>query len=361
MNFFKVGIAISVAILANWSVLANAEDERTGRYQELIEQSKTESGLIVYSNMPDWMWKPFRNLLSERYPWVRLQTTDLGGELWERYYAEASANTRTADIITTGAPDRWLDFADRGEVLAYQSIEDPHLPEWSRPKPGLYTLAVNPAIIIWNRFQVKTPPKTLVDLAAMARETPEILKGKITTYDAAASPFGVAMFATWLRGEGNNWETLKPIGLLARPETGAGAMRDKTASGEYSIGFFAASAGIPKLEEPAMKQLVGYDYIYDGTPVSLQGIAVTKHAASPNTAKIVMDLMLSRQGQIAFAQGGFTAYRDDVDQADVPYPTLGTVRQKVGEKNILFNSYDRGQIRSWPAVTKAWRAVFGRP
>jgi len=45
-------------------------------------------------------------------------------------------------------------------------------------------------------------------------------------------------------------------------------------------------------------------------------MAVTKHAASPNSAKLLLDYILSAEGQIAFAKGGLTAYRPDVaDQA----------------------------------------------
>lgn len=326
-------------------------------YQALIDGSKAEQGVLLYSNLPALVWKPFRDLVAKTYPWIKFESTDMGAELWERYYAESAAGTRSADIISTTAPDRFADFIDRGHMLPYVSRETPSLPGWSRPETGLYTISASPAIIMYNRMLVKKPPTSIREIAAMAKADPK-LKGRISTYDAAANPFGTAMFATWLEGPGNDWSTLAAIGPMTRPESGVGVQREKLMTGEYQVAFFASSVTLVSLERPEVKRLIGWNYVTDGTPVALQGALVTKASKSPNSAKIVLDLMLSREGQRALAQTGLTPYRDDVAQEGLPFNTLKTVREQLGDKNLIYYSYDRKKVAGWPEVVKRWKETF---
>lgn len=327
-------------------------------YAAMVEAAKSEQGLLVYSNLPISTWKPFRDLLAKTYPWLKFQAVDMGAELWERYFAESAAGTRTADLISTTSPDRFADFLARGEVQPYVAREIDALPAWSRPAPGLYTISASPAIIIYNRLLVKTPPESIRDIAAMAKADPQGMKGKISTYDAATNPFGLAMVANWLEGTGNTWATLEAIGPLTRPETGGAVLREKVSTGEYKMAFFLSSVSLTALERPEIKRLVGWSYIKDGGLISLQGAAVTKAAKSPNSAKIALDLMLSREGQRALAMTGLTPYREDVAQEGLPYDTLNTAREKIGDKNLIYYTYDRAKLAAWPEVAKKWKAVF---
>lgn len=253
-----------------------------------------------------------------------------------------------------------MDFIQRGQVLPHEAREMEALPAWSRQHPGLYTISASPAIIMANRTHLPNPPTSLAAIAELARARPRDLTGRITTYDAAANPFGLAMFATWIEGRGNTWDTLAAFGPMTRPETGIGAQREKLTTGEYSISFFANSVSIPPLEQPQLRRLISWSYVGDGTPVSLQGAVVTRAARSPNTARIVLDLMLSREGQIALARSGLTPYRDDIGQDEVPFNTLRTVRERIGEENLLYYSYDPAKVAAWPEVLRRWRTVFRR-
>lgn len=327
-------------------------------YQAIVEASRSESGVLVYSNLPEFIWKPFRELLARTYPWIKLETSDMGAELWERYFAESAAGTRSADIISTTAPDRFVDFIDRGEMMPYVSRELDALPAWSRPEPGLYTISASPAILMYNRLLVKTPPESIRDISAMAKADPKGMKGRISTYDAEANPFGTAMFATWLEGPGNDWSIFEPIGPLTRPESGGAVQREKLMTGEYKVAFFSNSVSLVGFERPEVKRLVGWSYVKDGTPVSLQGALITKRAKNPNSAKLVLDLMLSRDGQRALAMTGLTPYRDDVAQDGLPFNTLKTVREQIGDKNIIYYTYDRKKLAGWPQVVKKWKSLF---
>jgi ABC-type glycerol-3-phosphate transport system substrate-binding protein len=102
----------------------------------VVEASKSEAGILVYSNLEPEFWEPVLKLFNEKYPWIKVEATNMGGDLWEKYYAESATKTRTADLILTGGADRWLEFIDKGEAVPYVSPHTADLPEWSRPFPG---------------------------------------------------------------------------------------------------------------------------------------------------------------------------------------------------------------------------------
>src|SRR5690606_13294167 len=144
--------------------------------------------------------------------------------------------TRTADLVLTAGVDRWLEFAEKGQIVDYVSPEADSLPDWSKPLPGLYTASVDPIIIAFNKFLVPEDkwPRSVADIAALAPDYP----GKVSTYDAAANPFGLSLFWTWDRNHPDSWEQMETIGASSRPERSAGTIRDKVISGEYALGLF---------------------------------------------------------------------------------------------------------------------------
>ena len=80
----------------------------------------------------------------------------------------------------------------------------------------------------------------------------------------------------------------------------------------------------------------------DAQIVAVRPIAVTKHAASPNSAKLLLDYILSAEGQLAFSKGGLTAYRPDVaEQAPLH---ISKVSQAVGGDDKLIFSRPEADI-----------------
>ncbi len=120
-------------------------------------------------------------------------------------------------------------------------------------------------------------------------------------------------------------------------ESSAGRMVDATLAGETLVGFFVSAISVlPRF--PAAQEVLGWSLISDGTPVIVRGMGVTKKAQAPNAAKLLMDFIMSSTGQLAFANGGLTAYRADVaDQAKIH---LSKLSAEVGEGNLAFFTFD---------------------
>ncbi|QRM32659.1 ABC transporter substrate-binding protein [Microvirga sp. VF16] len=348
----KAGLTVCFTVAGLFSTQAEIKDNPA-----LVEASKAEKGVLVYSNLEPEYWEPVLELFASKYPWIKVATTNMGGDLWEKYYAESSTKTRTADLILTGSADRWLEFADKGEIVDYVSPHTPDLPAWSRPLPGLYTASTDPFIIAYNKFLIAKDkaPKSLADIARLAPG----LKGKISTYDAAANPLGLSLFWEWNKANPGKWdEVIKPIGVSSRPERSAGTIRDKVLTGEYATGIFLSGVNIPRLSRPDAQKVVDWAFPADGTPLVLRGLALTKAASSPNSAKLLLDTLLSRAGQIALAKGGVTPYRADVKKEDVPFFSYSAIVDQIGAKNVIVVGYDRDLMANREAFTAKWKDAF---
>ncbi len=310
-----------------------------GADQQMVDASKNEKdGVLVYSIMSENNWKPVLEGFNAKYPWIKVTTTDLGAyEVFERYYTEAAGNARTADIIATTAPDGWINFVKKGEVDPYVSKEDANIPDMGKIDKGVYAVSTDPMVFVWNKALLPDPPKTMADLVSVIQKDSAKFQGKLITYDAAGEGFGYGLNWFYTKAKGDEgWKTLQALGT-AKPklQTSGGKMIDSVVAGAAILGFFVSNITVqPRLAQAG--QLLGYSFVPDAQIVAVRPMAVTKHAASPNSAKLLLDYILSSEGQIAFAKGGLTAYRTDVaDQAPLH---LSQVSKAVGGDDKLIFS-----------------------
>src|SRR5438874_1962194 len=154
-------------------------------YNDIVEASKKESGLVVYSIMSKTNWQPVLDDFKKLYGWIDVDAGDLdSATIFDKYYSESAGNVRTADMIITSSPDAWQDFIKKGEVQEYKSPEDDKMPSWSKLASGVYTVSSDPMVFIWNKKLLTTPPKTMAELGDMAAKDPgKFTSGKITSYE----------------------------------------------------------------------------------------------------------------------------------------------------------------------------------
>jgi iron(III) transport system substrate-binding protein len=133
----------------------------------------------------------------------------------------------------------------------------------------------------------------------------------------------------------------------------------KLGSGEYRIVYFMSGIVVfPKLRDPATAKVLGWSFIEDGTPVFMRMMAIPQGAPSTNSAKLMLDFILSHDGQAAFGRGGLTPYREDVKKDEVAYFTLNSIKAEIGEKNILFIDYDPALIKDLDKFIARWKQAY---
>lgn len=330
-----------------------------------IERSRSEDDLQIYSNIAAYNWGPVLETFRSRYPWIKVEALDLGpAEAFERYYSESSVKHRTADLIAVAAPDSWMRFMDRGQVEPYVAADSAALPAWSKPAPGVYTISTDPMVMVYNRLLLKANeqrPDSLDQLAALVRSSPGLYAKRLTTYDATSHPFAYALHWAYVNKRGPKaWETLRTLGPQTRPEGGGATMIEKITAGEYVGAYFASSVTfLRRMKEESRERVLDWSLLRDGTPVMVRNIAITKASSHKSSAQLFLDFVLSRAGQIAVAKGGLTPYRSDVSKSEVPFLTFDSIRESIGESNMIVVGCDRAMLTQQDQFLKQWRAAYG--
>lgn len=320
-----------------------------------IEASRDEGKVTVYGNPSTDQWEPVLAAFNEEYPWIEVETFDLGGtEAFQRYLTEESTGSATADVIVNTHGAGWLDLIERGQVVDYVDPELADMPDFAVAAPGVFALSVDPLIGIFNTraFPEEEQPDSLAELAAMGEE----LDGKIGTVEVENGQAGLGTWGyTEARGE-EGWEVLESIGPHTGVESGSGTLLGKLQSGEYVAAFMASGSIRALIDTTETGDVLNYRYLTDATPLPTRGMAVTTAADSPNAAKVFVNFLLSQEGQTASCAGGFTPYRDDVECPQ----DLAAIEEIVGEGNALVVGYPSELTTGLPEMTTRWNEAFGR-
>lgn len=333
-------------------------------YAKLVDAARSEKELLIYSNIAEYNWHDILGGFKRKYPWIKVQALDLGPtESFERYYSEVKSGKRSADLLVVAAPDAWQRFVKNDGPEKYVSPETDKVPEWTRPFPGVYTVAIDPMIIIYNKALMKPAeyPDSLAKLAATAAADPARFRHKLTTYDSTSHSFAYAIhWAAVDHGKMGGWSTLEKLGPFTRPESGGSTMLDKVMSGEYLASFYTSGITVfPRMKDPGRDKILGWALPKDGVPMMMRGMAVTSGSQHKNAAKLLLDYMLSHDGQVNAGKGGMTPYRPDVAETEVPYETYNKIATQVGgEQNMIRIDYDPRLLTDYDAFNKRWAGIF---
>ncbi len=122
------------------------------------------------------------------------------------------------------------------------------------------------------------------------------------------------------------WTAMQAIGPNIRFEQTAGAIVDKVITGEYLVGLYLPESLVPKLDAQRGR-IMGIALPDDGTPMSPRSMGIMRKAQSPASAKLLIDFLLSREGQIAIAKGGIIAFWPGIEK-EAGMSTLETLQRE---------------------------------
>jgi iron(III) transport system substrate-binding protein len=321
--------------------------------------------LLFYSTISTSQFQPLLDAFHNLYPWLEVQYLELSpDEAIERYLSESGTGSPTASLLFSAAPLSWMRVIQKGEMIDYTSPEKSYLLHQESPHPGLYAAGNDPLILIWNKLLVpeELAPTGLADLVAKVDAHPDVFRN-IASYAVDKNGYAYAAHHALVQHHGDKiWDWYKILGPHNRYESSIGVVVEKIMSGEYSAGYVvpAATALVTLAKNPAAGKVYGVNYISDGDPVSIRSIGAVKSGTSPNAAKLMLDFILSKEGQKRYGQIGRPPARTDMTSADIGGgATLQEVIDEIGKENLLFLDADASLIDDYDSVVKRWKEASG--
>jgi iron(III) transport system substrate-binding protein len=356
-------LALSAAMLA--AVLAGAAGARPtagafaaakkpGPLAALIKQSKKEDGLVFYGNPPTANFNALVERFHYYYPWIKVTSYDLDDNtIFSKYASEAAQGVRTADILIASAPNLWVYAARKGYAMKFTPADIDKYPSFVKQYPGVFVMSPDPAITVYNKLLLKDKVPNSVTEIASETDTYDKLAGY-----TADNTFGYTGLYGYVQKKG--WANLEKIGKRLKPQTGVAGQLQLVAQGGAVAAFLTSpTARFTIKSNSQFSQILDWTYSTDATPLVTRGIAITKKAKSPASAKLFLDFVYSKAGQLAMCDAGFTAFRNGYTPPNGCTNTLADVYKKVGQKNVYVPGFTTKFVNDRPAFTKRWHSIFG--
>ena len=258
---------------------------------KVIEAAKKEGELVLWTASNLQQVTKVVQQFEKKYPFLKTNVYRSGAvSLQSRIITESLAGKHSWDV-TNFSSEGIMGLIERKLVAAYKSPERDMLYEdvIGRDREGYWTpIYLQPTILGYNTTQVKKSdaPRTYDQLL-----DPKWRGGKISV-DTDSHDLLLGLSLAWGRDKAVTY--LKKFAanhpLVAR----GGSLRvQQVVSGEYPL--LLASAN---LIQAAKHQGAPIDWvIIEPVPVGLETIMLAANGAHPNTGKLYIDFLVSREGQ----------------------------------------------------------------
>lgn len=281
--------------------------------QDLIEQAKKEGEAVLYTTMPVGEFQIFNQAAKEKYPFLNIRHVRINsGNQAPKVLLEHKAGKMQVDVIGNNlAAMRY--FKEQGVLAKVDSPEISQLVKGSADPDGywagitsdLYITAYNTKFLALDKV-----PRSFDDyLEARWKDQIAVNRGV---------PDGLIGMLE-LRGEDKGMAYMRRLGRQGlRPVDGFTHMTNLLAAGEYPLAIFMQVSKIDAMK----KRGAPVSWLPTGpTLATLSCIGVTKNSPHPASARVLMDVYLSVEGQRALTRAGKIPARrgikspsDDIDR-----------------------------------------------
>jgi iron(III) transport system substrate-binding protein len=211
------------------------------------------------------------------------------------------------DLVISSAMDLQMKLANDGYAAAFSSDAVDGLPDWARWRDRLFGFALEPVVLLASRKGLDglAMPHTRRDLIDLLRDNPGRFNGRIGTYDPVVSGAGYLFATQDARQSDTFWRLAEVMGRLnTRLYCCSGDMirdlRDGRLVLAYNVVGSYAATSLPNNPDAAMIELE------DFTVALLRTAFIPKTAPRPDLGGLLMDFMLSAEGQrLTVADTGF--------------------------------------------------------
>ena len=286
-----------------------------GSYPDINSQAQQERQLVIYGVMhADAAVEDLLSHFHERYPFLEIRNSDGdGAKTYRRFIQEVSKGQSSADFIWSSAMDLQEKLINDGYSMSYTTPEMAALPSWAHWQNLGYGVTLEPIAFVYNSRYL-TPaemPRTHAGLDAMLSSQPAKFQRKIAAYDPEKSEVGMLLFSQDVRVTKDTWNLFERLGAEdAQLYTTSRDMLSAILDGRQWMGYDVIASYALELQKAHPELVIVYptDYVLDLSRVGF----VTAQAKHPNSAKLFLNFLLSREGQSILKRHGMGPVRNDL-------------------------------------------------
>ena len=216
----------------------------------------------------------------------------------ELYEAAIEGRLQDVDVLMSSASDLQIRLANDGYAQSYASPYAARLPSWAIWRHEVYGFTFEPAVIVYNpkRFAEAAVPRSRQDLLRLLEQDPLRLRGRIGTYDIAASSLGYLLAEQDELVSSNFWGLANAMGQAGvRLAATSAEILDAIERDELDIGYNIL--GSYALSRQAAGRPIGVVFPQDYVLVLARSVLIARTAPNPDLARALVDWLLSPAGQ----------------------------------------------------------------
>ncbi len=310
---------------------------------KLYEAAKKEGELMVYNVQTTNDWEQTSAAFAKKFPGVKVNGwTGSSEPIREKLLAETKAGKPICDVVHTAFADIFI-YKQEGMLDKYLSPELKSFdPQYYDPE-GLWTVDVYyPYVIEYNTKAIpkEQAPKSNEDLLK-----PEF-KGKLGL-EANAVPWFTSMLRIMGRDKGIDYAK-KLAEQKPRLIAGHSGLQKLVESGEIPIVVYEYSMFL--VPAKAKGSPVEWVMPTQKVPASFLWLGLPKNGPHPNAARLLIDYLLSEEGQMLYAQQTYIPRRKGLNLGELA---------AFANLDLLVPDANWGQ--EVLSNDKLFREIFGKP
>lgn len=222
---------------------------------------------------------------------------------------ECQAGTSQADAVFSSAIQQMVWLVNAACAQPHRSPATQALPQTRRWRDELWGITTEPAVIVYNRrlLDGAEVPRSRFALLDDLRERPDRYRGKIATYDIAASGLGYlfaysdSLEATTFGALMESFARVDAVATCCSAEIIAGV-----AEGRFLIAYNVLGSYVANAEAPELGVILPEDY----TLVLSRGYMIPKGAGQSAVAAQLLEFLLTGEAQALLRQAGLVTDLD---------------------------------------------------
>ena len=286
-------------------VALSAKQELRAQEAALVQAARAEGGVVFYSSSSVTEMKPLVDAFAIKYPFIKTDFYRSAGEtLQNRILTEDRAGGSRFDVLQANPPEfedlvrrRIIGRYESPERKAYSSINKDREGYWTNLHSSYYVLGYNPK---------------MVPAGSVPRNWQDLLEQRWNG-NFAMDPEDYRWYGTMLEYFGEDAGKKLMRGLAKQNpifRKGHSLITELLAAGDFPIALVYAHR-----VEAMKKKGAPIEWISTTKPIvaEMRIVGISAKTKRPNSAKLFLDFMLSREGQQILRSFGRVVARHDLE------------------------------------------------